>query len=228
MCPFLRRGHECCTPRMPPTVTLCVLADRPDQLRVLLACLQVQTFQAWRAEVLDQTTEPQGRGGTAVQRATFLASTGHCEGCDGYRCQHRQDGRISYRQIHRRGDWGQAQKFEAAIRATSTFVGFPNDDAYYVPRYLELMVEALNRHQADLAYCDFVINSDMHGRPYQVYAAAPVTGRIDVGGFLVRRELLIAHGWPDKGPTGDGALIESLVKQGAKHVRVPMVAYVKN
>lgn len=188
-----------------PTVTLCILSDRPAHLRVLLASLRVQTVRNWSAVVLDQ-----GIGSTSYHEVEALG-----------------DPRITWQKVPRRGDWGQAEKYRAACAASAVYVGVPNDDAYYCPRYLELMVDALQRDGADLAYCDWVSAADA-GAPYIPYRAEPVTGRIDVGGFLVRRELLAAHGWPDRGPTGDGALIESLVRRGARHVRVPAVLYTKN
>lgn len=186
-------------------VHLCILADRPMHLRVLLASLNVQTHREWSADVLDQ-----GIGSSAFEVV---------EQC--------WNPRVIWRKVARVGDWGQTVKFEAAQRARAEWVGFPNDDAYYCPRYLELMLQHAQTHDADLVYCDWVSASDM-GVPYVAYYAHPSIGLIDVGGFLVKRDVLVRHGWPDRGPTGDGQLIASLVASGVRHVRVPHVLYVKN
>lgn len=181
------------------------------KLRVLLACLRVQTHEDWQAVVLDQ--------GAPEVASEIIRELG--------------DARVGWYPVQRREDWGQAEKFAAAERATSEWVGFPQDDAYYCPRYFELMLAAAHDYQThgarltDLVYCDWVSDRNL-GRPYAPFTVAPRVGHIDVGGFLVRRETLIAHGWPDKGPTGDGLLIESLVKSGVRHVRVPACLYTKN
>lgn len=137
------------------------------------------------------------------------------------------DPRIRRDQVHDWRDWGQTEKARAVDRVAGTYVGFPNDDAYYAPRYLELMLAAAAAAVADLVICDWVSAGDA-GQPYARYFAATATGHIDVGGFLVRRSLMQTHGWPDRGPTGDGALVESLVRQGARVAKVPAVLYVKN
>ena len=186
-------------------VTLCILSDRPDHLRVLLACLHLQTYQDWHAVVLDQAQDP----------AVVVPL-----------CQ--LDPRIRHHLVPRRGDWGQAVKYQAAVDCASTWVGFPNDDAYYCPRYLELMLQRATETRAELVYCDWVSAADAVGMPYTRYQGVPQIGQIDVGGFLVKRDVLVTHGWPDRGPTGDGVLIESLIRNGVSHVRVPAVCYVKN
>lgn len=188
-----------------PTVALCILSDRPAHLHVLLGCLRLQTWAAWQAIVLDQT--PDGRCRDEVALA--------------------HDARLEWRQVPYRGDWGQGEKFAAAQSVQAEFVGVPNDDSYYCPRYLELMMAHAVAERADLVYCDWVSAWDA-GRPYIPYTARPQIGQIDVGGFLVRRTLLLSHGWPDRGPTGDGVLVESLVRHGARVAHVPATLYVKN
>jgi hypothetical protein len=138
-----------------------------------------------------------------------------------------EDPRLSVKRVVRRGDWGQAEKFEAALDASSEYVGFPNDDAYYCPRYLELMVIAAEHGHADLVYCDWVSDRNL-GRPYAPFTVAPRVGHVDVGGFLVRRSVLLEDGWTDRGPIGDGLLVERLVAKGVRHVRVPATLFVKN
>lgn len=192
-----------------PMVSFIILADRPQALRVLLAALEAQTEPAWEAIILNQS-DPD----------SSLITTAYASH---YTCRPE---RLSYRRVVRHGDWGQTEKFAAVAAARGEFVGFPNDDAYYCPAYLERMVQMAR--EADLVYCDWVSCSDLGRDTYVPMVAAPVVGHVDVGGFLVRRSVLLAHGWPDRGPTGDGLLIESLVRSGARHQRVPGCLYVKN
>ncbi len=194
---------------MTPIVSFIVLADRPQALRVLLAALEAQTEPAWEALILDQSDPDRA-----------LITTAYASH---YTCRPE---RLSYHRVVRRGDWGQAEKFVAAGLARGEFVGFPNDDAYYCPAYVERMMRWSS--EADLLYCDWVSRSDLGRDTYVPMTGAPIVGHIDVGGFLVRRSVLLAHGWPDRGPTGDGALVESLVRAGARPLRVPGCLYVKN
>ncbi len=185
-----------------PTVSLICLTDRPLHLQHFLAMLALQTYQHWDLTVLDQ-------GGNS--------------------CAHfYEDARIRWTAVPDRRDWGQTEKMSAVAKVTGEYVGFPNDDGYYCPAYLTQMVAAGQARAADLVYCDWVSAHDMGRDGYVPYQGAPVIGYLDVGGFLVRREVMLRHGWPDRGPTGDGVLIESLVKSGITHVRVPKTLYVKN
>lgn len=191
---------------MTPRVSLICLSDRPAHLRLFVAAMMLQTCPHWEVSVLDQSEH---RGVIDVVNGAA-------------------DHRITRHVVPRLGDWGQAEKMRHVAAVAGDFVGFPNDDAYYCPLYLELMLEAVDRASLDLVYCDWVSASDFGRHTYVGYEAQPRTGYIDVGGFLVRRSLLEVHGWPDRGPTGDGHLIEGLVRAGVRHARVPRLLYVKN
>lgn len=186
---------------MTPRVHVICAADRPRHLRVLLAALRVQTFEAWRCTVLDQS-------GTGECAAEALAAG---------------DMRISGRPVVRYGDWGQTAKWELAQQADEDYLLFPADDAYYAPPFLQRMVAALDGG-LDLVYCDWVY--DVLG--YGGMTGNPRTGYIDVGGFMVRRTTLLAVGWEDRSHEGDGHLVETLVAHGARHGRVTGLYYVKN
>lgn len=192
-----------------PAVSLICLSDRPLSLAVFLSALQVQSRRDWEAIVLDQTE------GDDVSRVVAAA------------VDRAGDSRISWRRVPRRGDWGQMEKWTATAGARGDWVGFPNDDAYYCPRYLELMLARGEAAGAELVFCNWVSAAD-GPLAYSPYVGWPRTGHIDVGGFLVRRARLLSHGWPDRGPTGDGALVEGLVRSGAAPCHVPATLYVKN
>jgi hypothetical protein len=195
------------------------LADRPQHLALFLRCLALQTLTDWHCLVLDQGDDP------AVGwmcRNNFIPDEPYPNRYFSYSAS--TDRRVTHYIVPRHGDWGQVEKFAAAQRVDADWLCFPNDDAYYCPAFLERMVTTGEERGADLVYCDWVY--DKAG--YAGYQGRPITGQIDVGGFLVRREALLKHGWPDRGPEGDGHLIESLVKSGVPHAHVPGFLYVKN
>lgn len=198
-----------------PTLTLCVLADRPHALRLFLSSLVVQTRHDFEVIVLDQFEAKAGAYCTVADVCDeFFGSNG------GGPLQ----GFATRVKVPRTGDWGQTAKFEACRdRAHSLCVGFPNDDAYYAPVYVERMLQAIEGGY-DIAACDWIF--DQQG--YLSYTPKPQTGWIDVGGFVVRRQLVVDDGWIDRTHEGDGRLVERLVARGARFAAVRGHYYVKN
>jgi hypothetical protein len=134
-----------------------------------------------------------------------------------------EDDRFSYHGTMLRDCYESAN--HGATIATGEYLCFPSDDGYYAPRFLELMLKHGNG--ADLIYCNCVY--DGHGCECGFMDTAPVCGRIDKGGFLLRRSLFTGF----EGPFGvdraaDGNLIEDLVRKGASHRKVEIVGWVHN
>ncbi len=80
---------------------------------------------------------------------------------------------------------------------------------------------------ADLIYCDCIY--DGHGVKYASMDVAPVGGRIDKGGFLLRRECFSGFA----GPAGidraaDAWLIEALIRTGVTHTKAPGYLWIHN
>lgn len=195
-----------------PLVSLMIAAyERPTQLTLLLAALQVQTMQHWEALVLDES--PVGVNAPVVEGLARF----------------RADPRIRYVRCPHGNDWGQTSKLIAAQRkARGQWFMFPNDDAYYVPTALHQFTHTALGWNLDLVYCDWLYD----GMGYQAWPVKPQTGHIDVGGFMVKASVFkqaAADGlWRTGVQTGDGEFIEKLVSSGVKHGRAPGVLYVKN
>lgn len=194
--------------RSEPVVSLMISTfERPTQLTLLLAALQVQTMPHWEALVLDEN--PRKLAAPVVE--------------------YFRDPRIRYVTCPHGNDWGQTSKFRAAqTKARGQWFMFPNDDAYYVPTALHTFTHTAIGWNLELVYANWLY--DQMG--YQAWSVKPQTGHIDVGGFMVKRDLFaraVAEGWWKTGvQTGDGEFIEKLVSSGAKHGRAPGVLYVKN
>lgn len=195
---------------MKPDLTFITVADRPDALRQLIACLRLQTYPDWELLVLDQTP-----------KATCLAPVLEAEALG--------ERRVSWDAVPRIGDVGQSMKAAYTRFARGEFLCFPHDDAYYVPVFVERMLWQARACQWDLVYCDWLFDRADNTTPYWHMDGVPQFGRIDVGGFIVRREVLIADGWPDRGEGGDGRLVERIAAK-YPHGCVPdhRVLYVKN
>jgi glycosyltransferase involved in cell wall biosynthesis len=95
--------------------------------------------------------------------------------------------------------------------AKGEWLGFPSSDGYYMPVYLEAMVQA--GHDSDLVYCDLVYDRRAGGR-YEVMRSDLRCGAIDKTSFLIRKNRF--REFPGKGPGSwsDWHLIDSLMKEG--------------
>ena len=189
-------------------VSVICVADRPERLPVLVWSLHAQTHRDWELLILDQTHD--GSAMLYLDRTELPRSL---------------EARITRQRIERLGDWGQYAKERATHQAAVTGDAFlfPADDAYYVPSALATFVAALE-DDADLALCGWLY--DLKG--YAPMPPTPAVGHVDVGGFMVRRNAFLVHGWPDKSQTGDGQLVIGLLQAGARLAMVPEVLYVKS
>jgi len=196
-----------------PDVTLLIgTYNRPQHLRLLLNALLLQTHGGWRALVLDDGEEP---GAGYLKRPTPALRVVHEIG----------DARIEWQASGPfRNDWHYASRIKALQQVQTPWVGFLSDDAYYCPRWLEMMLGYGQRHEVSLVYCDWIY--DRAG--YVLYSGQPRTSFIDIGGFLVQTAVARAVGFPDIGNEADGHFVEAVVRAGHPHVRVPHVLYVKN
>jgi len=118
---------------------------------------------------------------------------------------------------------------ELGVAATTAeWLCFPNDDSYYVPWFAERMLMAAEQNDCDLVYCDMV-----HGTPeggHHWLKAQPQQCSIDKTNFILKRSWF--EGFPDTSGDnyhiGDWLLIESLLKRGIRHGRVPQILCVHN
>lgn len=119
----------------------------------------------------------------------------------------------------------------AVAKATGTWLCFPCDDDYYVPRFSELMLKGARENNWDFVYCDMIIDIHLnpHGGEYQPFDVSPVVGRIGKCNMILKREHF--RGFPDKdgqGITCDGQLAEEIVARGIPHGKVPGILHVHN
>lgn len=102
------------------------------------------------------------------------------------------------------GSWGHGHRQAALDACRGDFIGTNSDDNYLTPGYLEQLALALE--SADLSICD-VVHSYQGWEPMQCEARV---GRVDMGCFLARRELVRRVPWPGLDRESDGRFIEQL------------------
>jgi Glycosyl transferase family 2 len=123
----------------------------------------------------------------------------------------------------------------AALHATGEFLGFPSDDNWYAPEFVERMLLAAYAHDWELVYCDALFDPRWTGR-YMIQECIPELVKGDKGGFFIKRTLFNSiGGFPRKmdsspwkpgglGSSADRALIQEAASR-APHGRVPEVMW---
>lgn len=189
-------------PMETPKVSLIVSTyHQPDKLACLLYALKVQTFAEFEVIVTDNSTD-------ALAMNLNLKVIDHIND-------------FRFRLLHTK----EADCYFAAERAVpqtvGEYLGFPSDDNYYVPGFLDLMM----KKSADLIYCDMVYDPRYCGK-WAAIDCQPRLGYIDKGGFLLRRELF--KGFPSDHKLADGLMINQLVAAGITHAKAPGLLFIHN
>ena len=190
------------------TISLVVSTyNKPMHLRGLLASLAVQTYNDDGAtEIIITDNSDDARHKTENMK---LAT----------------EFKVNYIHVGAQEPYTSAER--GARIATKKWLGFPSDDCYYTPIYVEQMLLTANLNNADVVYCDCVYDARYRGH-YSVMDVSPVMGAIDKGGFIMRRGDFTA--FPGKAPISfsDGLYIEELVRAGRIFTKAPGVLWVHN
>lgn len=111
-----------------------------------------------------------------------------------------------------------------AIQASGEYLCFPSDDNYYVPQFLKTMLQS----KADIISCDMLYDPRINGY-YSVIDVAPVLGKVDKGGFLIKRDKYFGFPAKEFDLAADGCMIEKAVNvRGLSWEKVKGVLWVHN
>ena len=150
----------------------------PDRLRLFMLCMQRQRYENW--EVIAVTDGP-NHG--AVQLADEI-----------------NEPRLRLIETEKPlGYWGNPYRQRGIDACRGEFIGMSNDDNYYVPGYIEQMVNALEN--ADLAIC---------GTAHSYYGWEARPGGADLGCWIARAALVRGVPWPGNHFTADREFITAL------------------
>lgn len=177
---------------------ICVSYKRYRHIHVLINAFLCQTLDNWKLLIIHD---------------------GHDEKMEqlvgAYQKQHDN---IQYMQTDQRyNDYGHSLREIGLHRADTEFLMFTNDDNYYAPKFLEYMFEAIRRDQLDLVLCNMIHSHKNPGKykqdDYHLFDSYPKRKYMDMGNFIVRRELAQEVGFADKSYTADGVFIDKLIER---------------
>ena len=124
---------------------------------------------------------------------------------------------VEFFDVPNRVDWGQSKRAIGLTFAEGEFICFANCDDEYFLHYLEEMVSALKKEEADFAYCSWI----ERGNEDLPVAAYPGFLGITSGSFMVRTGLAKRVGWHSRAYEGDWHFVRDVLALGAKTVYVP-------
>ncbi len=110
-----------------------------------------------------------------------------------------------------RGNWGHPYRQQGIDSARGELIGLSNDDNYYVPGYLEQMVNALERERAELAMCDML---------HSYWGWRLLRAGHDLGSWIARRELVLRTPWEGEDFFSDARYLERLKKNAGDRIAV--------
>ena len=197
-----------------PRVSLIVSShNRPLALRLLLTSLQLQTELSWETIVTDNSDK---------ENAYVIQ----------LEIERVDDPRIRYIYTGDRAANCYCSADMAVPQAKGEWLGFPSDDGYYCPWYLERMLRCAQQHgpSTALVYCNVVLGS---AAAHPALDTHPRCCEIDKTTFLVRRDWFERVGGFGAENVGlpapsDGLFIEKLIAQGIDHAKVGELLCVHN
>lgn len=199
-----------------PTVGLGVAAHFADE-RQLYACwglacaLKAQTWPHWRAHIIHDG--PTASLPSVPGLLAFLAA----------------DRRFTYEStFERKKQFGHPHRQRALdiLTAQCDWVGLTNQDNYYCPSYMEMMLgEAYAaKKPVDFCYCDMVHSH----RLWRPLSTRPAKSHLDLGAWLARSELVRQVPFDRTGFAADGEYIDRLVKRAKGITKVNATLFTHN
>lgn len=153
-------------PDAEPLVSLAVRVKyAPDRMAAFLLSIQRQRYDNWEVVFVTDGSNPGAR--------QFVLAA--------------NEPRVKLIETEKPlGRWGHPYRQRGIDACAGELIGLSNDDNYYVPGYLEQMVNALESDHADLAMCPM-----LHG--YWGWSA--LEAGHDLGSWIARRDLVLRTPW---------------------------------
>jgi len=174
-----------------PLVSLVVRVKySPDRMTAFLLSIQRQRYDNW--ELVFVTDGPNAAAREVVARA--------------------DDARVVVLETPTpRGRWGHPYRKLGIAAARGAFIGLSNDDNYYVPGYLEQMVNALARDRADLAMAPML---------HSYWGWKQADAGHDVGSWIASRELMDRTPWEGDDFSYDAYYLDQLKKNAGDRITI--------
>jgi len=127
----------------------------------------------------------------------------------------------------RHNDWGHTLRAKALSEGLpeSEFVVHTNADNYYVPIFIEKMLDAF-KEETVAVYCDTIHSH--HG--WKLMASELARSKIDCGCIVWRAEAAIEIGWKHREKDADWSMLNEAIEKYGKEsfVHVPKPLFVHN
>ncbi len=201
----------------PPDLTVvCVSYKRYENIPILIHSFLAQTLQSYKLLIIHDGYDAKMDGILSRYKAEY-------------------PDKVDYLFTEQRyNDWGHSLRDMGIGLADTEYILITNDDNYYAPKFLELMLPDMKAKQADIAMCNMVHSHNNPGlRPqpsYMPFETRPERGSLDMGCFIARTALAQQVGFRDKGHDGDATYFEDLVKAAgnARLLKVERTLFVHN
>ena len=108
------------------------------------------------------------------------------------------------------------------------FVLITNDDNYYIPKFIEWMLNEAQKPDVGMVYCDFL----HHTLSYINMISQPRLNYIDMGAYIIDLKIAQEVGFNHDIAGADGLFAEECnqkcIDSGLKSVHVPVTMFVHN
>lgn len=126
---------------------------------------------------------------------------------------------------NRYNDWGQTPREIGKQQATGDYIIMTGDDNYYVPVFVQELLNILSTESPALIYWDMVHNH----YDYAYFKCSPFLNQIDMGAFATRKDIAQATVL-DKGYAADGFYVRKICDEYSdeKIIKIEKVLFVHN
>jgi glycosyltransferase involved in cell wall biosynthesis len=187
-----------CTMKQPRIEIIAVAHRRLGELKVFVQSILNQNRQNWTLKVIHDG--PDAEFESAMRR--FAKESAN---------------RISFFCTPTRyNDYGHSLREQGLEQASGDFILLTNADNYYAPRLVEFVTEAIEQTTPDAVMYDMIHSHDNpggRGTPaYSFFSTEYGRLQMDMGAVVVRRELAMQAGFPDKSHDGDATYFERVAR----------------
>ncbi len=188
---------------------------RVPQLRTLIYSLLAQTNRDFSIHIIHDGGDPSTR--EAVREISFQ----------------NPELRLKYTETDQRfNDYGHSLRSIGLQQSKADYTLLTNDDNYYVPIFVQEMLNMAKNEKSDIVYCDMVHNHVFLDLPnpvgYQVLISQPVLNRIDMGAFIFRTKIGQQIGFNSRAFEADWDFFDSMQTAGARLSKIEKVLFVHN
>lgn len=141
--------------------------ERPEELKLILQSLMVQTNPNWTAHVIIDGLTNDYREVKDMYQNESRVRFSHVDGPN--------------------NDWGHTARNYGLDHAQEEWIVMTGDDNYYIPTFVQNFLTE-GEEGRDLVYCDLL--HEMKRDDYQSIKSRIAEGYIDIGNFMTRRTII--------------------------------------